>query len=69
MRQETQEDHGTRSREQLENIIPGSSSWKSYGPQGVKEFDEDDDEPHGSDFSYYDSNAMTSDFLMTGSSR
>jgi len=50
--------------------MPGSSSWMSYAPQGEKGFDEDDDvEPPGSDVSYHDSNTMTPDFLVTGSSR
>jgi hypothetical protein len=29
------------SREKLEIAMPGSSSWMSYDPQGVKELDDD----------------------------
>jgi len=35
-----QEDHGTRSRGQLETAVPGSSSWMPYAPQGVKGFED-----------------------------
>ena len=27
----------------LETAMPGRSSWMTYGPQGVKGFDDDDD--------------------------
>jgi hypothetical protein len=36
MKREKQEDHGMRSEEQLEIVMPGSSSWMSCAPQGVK---------------------------------
>ena len=42
MKEETQEDHGTRSKGQLEIAMPGSSSWMPHAPQGVKGFDDDD---------------------------
>jgi hypothetical protein len=41
MKQDEQENHGMRSREQLEISMPGSSSWMPYAPQGVKELDID----------------------------
>ena len=31
-----QEDHGMRSREQMEIAMPGSSSWMPYAPQRVR---------------------------------
>jgi hypothetical protein len=36
MKREKQEDHGMRSKEQLEIVIPGSSSWTPCAPQGVR---------------------------------
>ena len=33
-----------RSKGQLEITMPGNSSWMPYAPQGVKGFDDDDDE-------------------------
>ena len=44
MRYKAQDDHGTRSRGQLETAMPGSSSWMPYVPQGVKGSDDDDDD-------------------------
>jgi hypothetical protein len=44
MRQEAQEDHGTRSRGQLETTRPRNSSWMPHAPQEGKGFDDDDDE-------------------------
>jgi hypothetical protein len=41
LKKETQEDHGTRSRGQLEIAKPGSSSWMPYTPQGAKGLDDD----------------------------
>jgi len=40
MREETQDDNGTRTR--LETALPGSSSWMPYAPQGVKGSDDDE---------------------------
>jgi hypothetical protein len=37
------EDHGMRSRGQMEMAMLGSSSWMPYAPQGVKGTDDDDD--------------------------
>jgi hypothetical protein len=42
MKEETQEDHGMRSRGQLEIATFGSYSWMPYAPQGVKGLDDDD---------------------------
>jgi hypothetical protein len=36
MKQEEQENHGMKSREQPEIAMPGSSSWMPYAPQRVK---------------------------------
>ena len=33
-----------KSREWLEIVMPGSSSWMPYAPQGEKGLDDDDDE-------------------------
>jgi hypothetical protein len=33
-----------KSRGQLENVMPGGSSWIPYAPQGVKGLDDDDDD-------------------------
>jgi len=37
-------ENGTRSRGWLETAMPGSSKWMPYAPQGVKGFDDDDDD-------------------------
>ena len=41
MKYEAQENHGTRSKGQLEIAMPGSSSWTPYASQGVKGFDDE----------------------------
>jgi len=40
-----------RSKGQLENAIPGNSSWMSYAPQGIKGLHNDDDDDDGDDIS------------------
>ena len=51
-----QEDHGIRSREQLEIVMPGRSSWMPYAPQGEKGLDDDDslDQPTDNIYMYND---------------
>jgi hypothetical protein len=50
-----QENHGMKSREELETVMPGSSSWNPYAAQGVKGLD-DDDEPKLTSCSWIKSN-------------